>query len=194
MTSERESSDSPVRVPECETVETTPFDEALSRAFEVPPMEPLRPGPRGMDVRVRVPSSKTATQCACVEIALAPNRMGVPPHEHESLDELCFVLAGTLSVMVEDDVYDVPAGGMQWRPRGRVHAFWNATDEPVCFLDFSFNQNFDEYLEALFALRETTSRNDPAFDARKTELDDEFGITWHPDRREAILDRYGLTE
>ena len=193
MTTERDSKDSPViQIPECENVETIPFDEALFQAFQVPPMEPLQPEPRGMDIRVRVPSSETANQYACVEIALAPNRMGPTPHEHEYLDELCFVLAGTLSVLVEDEVYEIPAGGMQWRPRGRVHSFWNATDEPVCFLDMSFNQNFDEYLEALFALRETLSRNGPEFDERKTELDREFGITWHHDRRETILDRHGL--
>ncbi|MWG36344.1 hypothetical protein [Halomarina oriensis] len=46
-----------------------------------------------------------------------------------------------------------------------MHAFWNATDEPVCLLDLSFDQNFDEYLEALFALREATGRDGPAFDA-----------------------------
>jgi uncharacterized cupin superfamily protein len=118
--------------------------------------------------------------------------MGPSPHEHESLDELAFVLEGTLSVLVEDDVYEIPARGMHWRPRGRVHSFWNATDEPLCFLDIYFNQNFDEYLEAFFAIRKTLSRDDPKFDERQTELDREFGVTWYHDRREAILERHGL--
>lgn len=193
MKAERDSTDNPViQIPECENVETTLFDEALFQAFQVPPMEPLQAGPRGLDTRVRVPSSETANQYACVEIALAPNRMRPSPHEHEYLDELSFVLEGTLSVLVEDEVFEVPAGGMQWRPRGRVHSFWNATDEPLCFLDMSFNQNFDDYLEAFFTIREELSRDDPEFDDRQTELDREFGLTWYHDRREAILDRYGL--
>lgn len=200
MTTGQESNeDAVVPLPECENVETTSFDEALFRPFSKSPRDPLRAGPRGVDIRIRVPSSQTANQYTCVETALAPKTLGPSPHEHDHLDELAFVLKGTLSVMVEDEVCEVPKGGFHWRPRGRVHSFWNATDEPVCFLDMFLNQNFDEYLEAFFALREELNRpgsgfTEQAYAEQLTALDREFGVTQYHERRDEILERYELSE
>ena len=99
--------------------------------------------------------------------------------------------------MVEDEVHEVPAGGMYWRPRGLVHSFWNATDEPVCFSDVFLNQNFDEYLEAFFAMRDEVNRSDSKFSEREfgermAELDHEFGVTQFHERRSEILERCEL--
>lgn len=185
----------PVR---CKSGRKSAADEAALGAFRVPPMEPLEAGPRGVDIRVRVPSSQTANQYTCVETALAPRTMGPSPHRHEDLDELAFMLEGTLTVLVDDVEYDVPAGGMHLRPRGLVHSFWNATDEPVCFLDMFINQNFDEYLETFFAMREEVARchstmTDREFGERMAALDREFGVTQFHEQRGDIVDRYGLT-
>lgn len=196
MTTNHDSEDDLVPMPRSRTSKSTTGDDTLN-GFEVPPMEPLAPGPHGVAIRIRVRSSQTANQYTCVETALAPKTMGPSPHRHESLDELAFVLDGVLSVMVQDDVYDVPAGGMHWRPRGVVHSFWNATDEPVIFLDMFLNQNFDEYLEAFFALREAATRpestvSDREFGQQMAELDREFGVTQFHNQRGEILERYGL--
>ena len=198
MTTESDSEDNTAAsIPQCKNAETTTGDDALFRAFAVPPMEPLRAGPQGVDIRIRVRSSQTANQYTCVETALAPRTMGPSPHRHENLNELAFVLQGTLSVMVENEVHDVPAGGMHWRPSGLVHSFWNATDEPVCFLDMFLNQNFDEYLETFFAMRDEASRSestisDREFGERMSELDREFGVTQFHEQRGEILEQYGL--
>jgi len=197
MTTNQDSEgNSAVPLPKCKTGENL-LDGNRLREFEVPQMEPLQPGPHGVSIRVRVRSSQTSNQYTCVETALAPKTMGPSPHRHEHLDELAFVLEGTLSVMVEDKIYDVPAGGMQWRPRGLVHSFWNATDEPVCFLDMFLNQNFDEYLEAFFALHQAVSRpesriSEREFGEQMEELDSEFGVTQFHGQRIEILERYGL--
>lgn len=86
---------------------------------------------------------------------------------------------------------------MHWRPSGLVHSFCNATDEPVCFLDMFVNQNFDEYLEACFALRAAVNRpestvSEREFGERVAELDSEFGGTRYHDRRGEFVERYGL--
>ena len=101
----------PVPLPECKNGETIPYDDGLFRAFQVSLMEPLQAEPQGVNIRIRVRSSRTANQYTCVETALAPKTMVPSPHRHAHLDELSFVLQGTLSVMVEDEVYDIPAGG-----------------------------------------------------------------------------------
>ena len=198
MTTERGSEDNTaVPIPQCKNVETMTSDDTLVRAFQVPPMEPLQAGPQGVNIRIRIRSSQTTNQYTCVETALAPKTMGPSPHRHEHLDELAFVLEGTLSVMVEDEVYDVPTGGMHWRPSESVHSFWNATDEPVCFLDMFLNQNFDEYLEAFFAMRDEVNRSESTlsnreFGERMAKLDREFGVTQFHEQRGEIVERYGL--
>lgn len=199
MTTESDPEDeTAIPLARCKSGGNSPADEAAVGGLQVPPMEPLKAGSRGVDIRVRVRSSQTANQYTCVETALAPRTMGPSPHRHEDLDELAFVLEGTLTVLVDDVEYDVPAGGMHLRPRGLVHSFWNATDEPVCFLDMFLNQNFDEYLEIFFAMRGEVSRRDSTmtdreFGERMAALDREFGVTQFHDRRGEIVERYGLT-
>ena len=163
--------------------------------FVVPPTEPLSPGPRGVAIRVLVRSSQTGYQYSCVETSVAPRTVGPSPHLHDRLDELALVLEGTLSVMVGDSVFEVPAGGMMMRPRGLVHSFWNSGDVSLRFLDMFLGQNFDEYLEAFFELMDEMARNgsswtDPQVGGRLAELDREFGVTQFPERRREILDKY----
>ena len=166
--------------------------------FLVPPKEPLQAGPHGVDIRILVRSSETDYQYTCVETALAPRTMGPSPHKHESLDEISLVLEGTLNVMVEDTVYEVPPGGIQMRPRGLVHSFWNAGDEPLRFLDMLLNQNFDDYLEEFFGIMAQMTRNkqtfaDPDIANRIEVLNREFGVTTFPEKRQAIVEEYELT-
>jgi quercetin dioxygenase-like cupin family protein len=169
--------------------------------FLVSPKEPLQAGPHGVDIRILVRSSETDEtdyQYACVETALAPRTMGPSPHQHENLDGISLVLEGTLGVMVEDAVYEVLPGGIQMRPRGLVHSFWNAEDEPLRFLDMFLNQDFDEYLEEFFGIRAQMIRNeqtfaDPDVANRIEVLDREFGVTTFPEKRRAIAEEYGLT-
>ena len=165
--------------------------------FVVPPKEPLRTGPQGVDIRILVRSSQTDYQYTCVEAALAPKTMGPSPHIHENLDEISFVLEGTLSVMVEDTVYEVPPGGIQMRPSGLVHSFWNAGDKPLRFLDICLNQNFDDYLEEFFEIMAHVANYkktfaDPDIAKHLEELDREFGVTQFPEKRRSIIAEYAL--
>lgn len=166
--------------------------------FYIPPEAPLDPGSFGVNIRLLVRSSQTDYQYTCVETALAPKTLGPSPHFHKDLDEISLVLEGTLSVMVEGDVFEVPAGGMQMRPRGLVHTFWNGTDKPVRFLDMFLNQNFDDYLEEFFRIMNHSARDKSESRSlevakRFAELDLEFGVTQYHERRKDIIDKYGLT-
>jgi mannose-6-phosphate isomerase-like protein (cupin superfamily) len=176
---------------------TNNFQESL-KPFYLPPAEPLEPGPAGIDIRTWVRSSQTNNQFSCVEAAVAPKTMGPPPHIHQDLDEICYVLEGTASVMVGTEVYEVKAGGFHLRPRGIVHTFWNAGNEKLRFMDLYFNQNFEDYLEELFhkiykdmATQKLTPM-DKGIAERLNNLDKRFGITMFPQQRQAIIDKYGL--
>ncbi len=100
-------------------------DTKILMPFSLPPLEPLQPGPVGVEISTWVRSSQTNMQYSSVEIAVAPKQMGAAPHLHRDLDELMLVLEGTVSVLVDNILYEVPAGGWQLRPRGIEHAFYN---------------------------------------------------------------------
>lgn len=166
--------------------------------FFLPPMEPLQPGPGGLDIRTWVRSSQTNMQYSCVEFAVAAKKMGPEPHYHKSLDELMYVLDGTATVLVEDTVYEIPAGGWHFRPRGMVHTFFNNTDKPFRGIDMYFNQNFEDYLEELFhqvipeMAKNKLTMADATIANRMHALHKKFGLVGFPEKRKPIMDKYGL--
>jgi mannose-6-phosphate isomerase-like protein (cupin superfamily) len=151
-----------------------------------------------MDIRVWVRSSMTGGLYSSVECAVAPKVMGPPPHLHKALDELMFVLEGTASVMVEDEVVEINAGGWHLRPRNLRHTFWNASEKPLRFVDMYFNQPFEEFLEKVFF--EYTPEKGYPFGSKERDavmhgLNEQFGLVYAPtagQEREAIQKKYGL--
>jgi mannose-6-phosphate isomerase-like protein (cupin superfamily) len=133
-----------------------------------------------------------------VECAVAPKRMGPPPHYHKELDEIMMVLEGTATILIGDDVVEVQAGGWHLRPRLIKHTFWNASEKPLRFVDMYFNQPFEEYLERIFF--ELTPENGFPDDseAKRKEiglLNEKFGLVFAPDcmtEQNAIVKKYGL--
>lgn len=168
------------------------------KPFYLPPVEPLQPGPFGLNTRTRVRQTQTNGQFSCVEFAVAPKKMGPAPHLHKELDELMYVLEGTISVMVGEEVYAVQAGGWHLRPRGIVHTFWNATDKPAVGIDCYFQQPFEDYLEASIhtipeaAKTRGLAMNSPEVQAMYTDLRQKFGMVSFPEKRQSLIDKYGL--
>jgi len=166
--------------------------------FMLSPMQPLQPGPGGLDIRTWVRSSQTNMQYSCVEFAVAAKKMGPEPHYHQSLDELMYVLDGTATVMVEDTIYEIPAGGWHFRPRGKVHTFFNNTDKPFRGIDMYFNQNFEDYLEEIFhkiipaMQKDNLTMSDPAIAKQMHALHEKFGLVGFPEKRKPIMEKYGL--
>ncbi|GAB3926321.1 hypothetical protein GCM10028804_29760 [Larkinella terrae] len=166
--------------------------------FYLPPLEPLQAGPEGLSIRTRVRQTQTRGQFSCVEFAVAPKKMGPAPHLHQALDELMYVLEGTINVMVGEKVYDVQAGGWHLRPRGIVHTFWNVTDKPAVGIDCYFQQPFEDYLEAsIHTIPETAktrglAMNSPEIQAMYHDLRQKFGLVSFPEKRQSLIAKYGL--
>lgn len=182
---------------EIEAQGTTQFPLPL-QPFIVAPTTPLQPGPGGLDIRVLVRSAQTNMQFSCVEFATAPKKMGPAPHYHKELDELMYVLEGTATVMVEETVYEIPAGGWHFRPRNMVHTFFNQSDKPLRAIDMYFNQNFEDFLEEMFhkigpeMAQKNLTPADPGIAKRMRALHEKFGMVGYPEKRQAIIDRFGL--
>jgi oxalate decarboxylase/phosphoglucose isomerase-like protein (cupin superfamily) len=124
--------------------------------------------------------------------------MGPPPHHHKELDEIMYVVEGTASVLVGDDVVEVKAGGWHLRPRMIRHTFWNGSDQPLRFIDMYFNQPFEEYLEKIF--HELTEANGYVDGSQEKnhqidQLNERFGVVFASsafDERDEIARTYGL--
>jgi mannose-6-phosphate isomerase-like protein (cupin superfamily) len=165
--------------------------------FYLPPMEPLS-NKGSMDIRVWVRSKATGGVYSCVECAVAPKVMGPPPHLHKELDELMYVLEGTATVMVENEVVEIAAGGWHFRPRNLRHTFWNSSDQPLRFVDMYFNQPFEDFLERIFHELTPEKGFPQGSEQRNKEherLNEQYGLVYAPtafEERQAIAKKYGL--
>ncbi len=124
------------------------FTPAGENAHNAPTLNVL-----GMPTAVKMAHDQTGGTFSCIETDLAPFQMGPPPHVHYELDEIMYVLEGTVTLLEGENTREVTAGGYHFRPRGIVHTFWNAHDAPAKFIDmYPSTQNFAHYLEELAAL------------------------------------------
>ncbi len=178
-----------------------PFSDNGKRLkpFYIPPSPgPLVEQPNGFDFRLKVRSHQTNKQYSCMEFLIGPKTMGPAPHVHKALDEIMFVQEGTVSVLVENKVYEVEAGGWHMRPRGMVHTFWNASSKPARFIDMYVNQDFDNFLEKMFLdlipdfLKRGVSLTSKEAVEKMNKLNARYGITMFEEQRQPIMDKYHL--
>jgi quercetin dioxygenase-like cupin family protein len=85
------------------------------------------------------------------EVELAPGFPGPPPHVHDELVDSFYVLAGTLSLIVGEDLVELGAGGYACVLPGTRHTFSNASPDPVRFLNINAPGGFEHYMRDLSA-------------------------------------------
>ena len=167
--------------------------------FLITSKETLEPSIMGSNMRTLIHSTQTNKQFSCVEAVLAPKKIAGSPHKHDSLDELMYVLEGTASVLMGNEVIEVTAGSWHLRPRGIVHVVWNSGNENLRLIDMYFNQNFEDYLEEVYhqiipeVIQKNLTFEDPKIAKRIAELDKEYGLTYYPERQQLLLEKYGLS-
>lgn len=163
----------------------------------LPSMPPLE-HKGGMDIRVWVRSTMTNGLYSNVECAVAPKLMGPPPHYHKELDEMMYVVDGTASILIGEEVVEVQAGGWHLRPRMLKHTFWNASDQPLRFFDMYFNQPFEEYLEQIFHELTPEKGYPEGSEVKNKEmkiLNEKYGLIFPSNafaERQEIMKKYGL--
>ena len=108
-----------------------------------------------------------------------------------------YVVEGEATVLVDDEVSIIPAGGWHLRPHAIAHTFWNATDKPLRFIDMYPNQNFEDFFPELSELvgdmmRKRVSPASEEFIEAMKALDTKWGMTAYYDQRQPIVEKYGL--
>jgi quercetin dioxygenase-like cupin family protein len=82
---------------------------------------------------LRADGADTDGAFAVIESVFPPG-IGIPPHSHQSTDEAVYLLTGRLTIQVGERQVEATPGSLTIFPRGVVHAFQNASDQPATIL------------------------------------------------------------
>jgi quercetin dioxygenase-like cupin family protein len=123
---------------------------------------------------------------ALVEHTLPPRALGSPLHRHTSEDEYSYVLEGRLGAQLGDDAVEAGPGELVQKPRGQEHAFWNAGDEPLRFLEIISPGGFAQYFRDLAPVLAAEDHEAVQEIAARYELEIDFATI------PVLAERYGL--
>ena len=83
------------------------------------------------------------------ESVIPPGMPGPPPHVHERMHDMFYVLEGTLTVRLGDETHEFGPGSFVCAAPGDVHTFSNGSDAPVRLLNFSTPSGWEDYMREL---------------------------------------------
>lgn len=101
------------------------------------------------EIVIKATGDDTAGTFFLAENVIAPGFPGPPPHRHERLHDMFYVLDGTLTVRLGDETVAAGPGTFICVPPGVVHSFSNRSGEPVRFLNFSTPSGWEHYMRDL---------------------------------------------
>lgn len=73
-----------------------------------------------------------------------------PFHIHHHDDEIFYTLSGSLGFEIDGEEFIADTGGAVLVPRGAVHSWWNASDQPSRYL-IAMSKRLDDLVNALHA-------------------------------------------
>jgi quercetin dioxygenase-like cupin family protein len=118
-------------------------------------------------------------------------------HRHTREDEHSIVLAGEIGFRSDDNEVVLGPGGYITKPRGQMHAMWNAGAEPGRIVEIITPGGFENYFRELGELlveHASGAAGKPLHEmAELGELATKYGLTYgSPDWMDDIVARYGL--
>ena len=164
---------------------------AAATQVKVVPPGGGRPGQLGPGIGVvfKINGADTGEAVSIVEHPFDVGAL-VPPHIHTREDEFSIVLEGEIGFRSGDQEVVLGPGGYIVKPRGEVHAMWNAGTVSARMVEIISPAGFEQFF------RELADRNDAGaveFPAM-TELAGRYELPfadpgWLPD----VISRYNLT-
>lgn len=114
----------------------------------------------------------------------------VPPHIHHREDEFSIVLEGEIGFRSNDKEVVLGAGGYVIKPRGEVHAMWNAGKTPARMIEVISPAGFDDLFRSMVELNE---RGDAEM-SKIVELANDYEVPLaDPEWLAEIVERYHLS-
>ena len=100
---------------------------------------------------IKAGSAETGGTLYCGEVLLEPGYPGPPPHVHDRLHDMFYVLEGVLEVRLGEEVREAGPGTFICVPPGTVHTFSNPGAGFVRFLNFNTPGGWELYMRDLAA-------------------------------------------
>ncbi len=114
----------------------------------------------------------------------------VPPHVHTLEDEFSIVLEGEIGFRSEDQEVVLGAGGYIVKPRGEVHAMWNAGKTRARMIEVISPAGFEGFFRDFVDISDTG----PPEPAQIQELAERYSLPFaQPDWLGDVIARYNLT-
>lgn len=152
------------------------------------------PGPHDPDrsigsigVGFRLNGEDTGGQVAIVEHPFPVGAL-VPPHVHTREDEFSIVTAGVIGFRSGSDEVVLEAGGYISKPRGELHAMWNAGRTEARMIEVITPAGFERFFLQLAEMFEAGPPDPEALQTVAASYGLFFDPTWVPD----LMQRYGL--
>jgi mannose-6-phosphate isomerase-like protein (cupin superfamily) len=103
-------------------------------------------------VTIKATGADTAGSFYLGEAVIAPGFPGPPPHVHERLHDMFYVLEGALALRLGEETVELGPGSFVCVPPGVVHTFSNPFEEAVRLLNFNTPAGWEDYMRDLGAL------------------------------------------
>jgi quercetin dioxygenase-like cupin family protein len=114
----------------------------------------------------------------------------VPPHVHTLEDEFSIVVEGEIGFRSEDQEVVLGPGGYIVKPRGQVHAMWNAGSTPARMIEVISPAGFEEFFREFSDM----NRAGHVDFAEVAKLAERYQLPFaQPDWLPDVIERYGLT-
>jgi quercetin dioxygenase-like cupin family protein len=114
----------------------------------------------------------------------------VPPHVHTLEDEFSIMLEGEIGFRSEDQEVVLGVGGYIVKPRGEVHAMWNAGSTPARMIEVISPAGFEDFFRDFVDMTDAG----PPEGAAIAELAERYQLPFaEPDWLPDVIQRYGLT-
>ncbi len=97
----------------------------------------------------KVLGDATGGAFAVDEHYLALHTLAAPLHTHHDVDELSYVLEGTIGARIGAQEVQAEPGTFVLKPKGIAHTFWNASATPARLLEVIWPAGFERYFEEL---------------------------------------------
>jgi quercetin dioxygenase-like cupin family protein len=143
----------------------------------------------GVGVAFKIDGEDTGGALSIVEHPFAVGAL-VPPHVHTLEDEISIILEGEIGFRSEDQEVVLGPGGYIIKPRGEVHAMWNAGSAPARMIEVISPAGFEGFFRDLVALTDV-GRPEPE---QVRAIGERYGLPFEqPDWLSDVIARYGLT-
>ena len=103
------------------------------------------------EIVIKATGEDTGGTFFLAESTIPPGFPGPPPHTHETLTDMFYVLEGTMTFHLGGVLRTAGPGTFVCVAPREVHTFSNATDQPVRFLNLSTPSGWERYMRELAA-------------------------------------------